>query len=87
MLLFSDLRYDVLMCFGLSLEVQFECGVHCVNDWNVLWGHMKGRVAHPLRLIAFDVGDTPRHRIGDLRDDTLLFWGSCKCANQGANWL
>lgn len=49
-----------------------------MDDWDILWGNMKGRVAHPLRLIAFDVGDTPRHCIGYLEDDTLLFGGSGK---------
>jgi hypothetical protein len=39
---------------------------------------MKCRVAHPLRLIAFDVGDTPRHCVGDLRDDTLLSGWFCE---------
>jgi hypothetical protein len=89
MLLFSDLRYDVLMCFGLSLKGQFWYGVHCVDDWDILWGHMKGRVAHPLRLIAFDVGDAPRHCIGDLKYDTLLFGGFCKVCELAAvtRWL
>ena len=73
MLLFSNLRYDVLMCFGLSLYVQFWYRVHCVDNWDILWGQMKCRVPHPLRLIAFDVGDTPRHCIGDLKDETLVF--------------
>jgi len=44
---------------------------------------MNCRVAHPLRLIAFDVGDTPRHCIGDLKDNTLLsgvFCAVCKLA-------
>ena len=39
---------------------------------------MECRVAHPLRLIAFDVGDTPRHCLGNLRDDTLLSGRFCK---------
>lgn len=30
----------------------------------ILWGHMECRVAHPLRLIAFGVGDTTWHSIG-----------------------
>jgi hypothetical protein len=41
-----------------------------MSDRYILWGHMKRRVAHPLRLIAFDVGDTPRHFIRlHLEDD------------------
>lgn len=46
-----------------------------VDDWDILWGHIECRVAHPLRLIAFDVGNAPRHRIGDLKGDTLLSGG------------
>ena len=49
-----------------------------MGDWDVLWGHMKCRVAHSLRLIAFDVGDTPRHRIerfAPLEGRYVTFWG------------
>jgi hypothetical protein len=61
-----------------------------VDDWDILWGHMKCRVAHPLRLIAFDVGDTPRHCIGGLKDDALLSGvGVVRCVNWlvVARWL
>lgn len=60
-----------------------------MDDWDILWGHMKRRVAHPLRLITFDVGDTPRHCIGDLKDDTLLSGGVCKVCELAvvARWL
>ena len=60
-----------------------------MHDWDILWGHMKCRVAHPLRFIAFDVGDTPRHCIGDLKDDTLLSGGFCKVCELAvvAGWL
>jgi len=50
-------------------------GFICVDDWDILWGHIECRVAHPLRFIAFDVGNAPRHRIGDLKGDTLLSGG------------
>lgn len=46
---------------------------------DILWGHIECRVAHPLRLIAFDVGDTPRHCKEDSKDDMLLSGGrGCK---------
>ncbi len=64
MVFISVLRYDVPMCFGLSLEAPFEWEVCCTSDWDILWRHMKCRVAHPLRLITFNVGDAPWHSIG-----------------------
>jgi hypothetical protein len=39
-------------------------GVIVGGDGYILWGHMKCRVTHSLRLVAFNVGNTAWHCIG-----------------------
>ena len=61
-----------------------------MGDWYILWGHMKRRITHPLRLIAFNIGNAAWHWIerftllGGLCVASWRFWWGVVCGDKVA---